>query len=370
MISLVLGACGSGRLVEPRSRPVAAGAACEGATLLPVPAALDQRGPWAVGVRTVRVENLTVEVWYPARPGSDRGRPSEHYDLRTAMPPEEAAKIPDTDNAWLPCDCVRDLPLDDAHGPYPAVLFLHGAASFRAQSAFLMTHWASRGFVVVAPDLPGVGLAAALGREVGFPAGAPLAMIDALTQRPEGDDPLAFVRAHLAAHVAIAGHSLGAILETTVGERPEISVQIAMAGLATPSPERSTLALYGDHDGIASAPSPADAAAASVGTARVGVIRGAGHLAFTDLCGLAADRGGAIAVARAHGVAVPELIASLATDGCRQADAPFATTAPPIRALTAGVLEERLHCDPAATRALAALRGDPRIVWSDRTDRP
>lgn len=364
-LALILGACGGGRIVEPPLQPAVAGAACAGAALLPVPAALDQRGPWPVGVRTVRVDNLTVEVWYPARPGSDHGRPTERYDLRTAMPPAEAAKIPDADNAWLPCDCVRDLPLDEAHGPYPAVVFLHGAASFRAQSAFLMTHWASRGFIVVAPDLPGVGLAAALGGEAGLPAGAPLAMIDALTERPEGDDPLAFLRAHLASHVAIAGHSLGAILETTVGERPEITVQIAMAGLLTPTSERSTLALYGDHDGIASAPSPADAAAASVGTARVGVIRGAGHLAFTDLCGLAADRGGSIAVARAHGVAIPELIATLAMDGCRATDAPFATTAPPIRALTTGVLEERLHCDPAATRALAALRGDPRIAWSD-----
>ncbi len=366
-LAVVLGACGGTHAVEPPA-PVAAGAACPGATMLPVPAALEQRGPWAVGVRTVRVENLTVEVWYPALPGSERGRPTERYDLRTAMPPAEAAKIPDADNAWLPCACVRDLPLDEAHGPYPAVLFLHGAASVRAQSAFLMTHWASRGFIVVAPDLPGVGLAAALGGQVGFPAGAPIAMIDALTQRPEGDDPLAFIRPHLAAHVAIAGHSLGAILEGTVGERPEISVQITMAGLATTSTERSTLALYGDHDGIASAPSAADAAAASVGTNRVGVIRGAGHLAFTDLCGLAADRGGALAVARAHGVALPEMIATLATDGCRPTDAPFATTAPAIRALTAGVLEERLHCDPAATRALAALRGDPRIAWSDRTD--
>ena len=57
------------------------------------------------------------------------------------MPAAEAAKIPDADNAWLTCACGRDLPVDDAHGPYPVVLFLHGAASFRAQSASLVAHF-------------------------------------------------------------------------------------------------------------------------------------------------------------------------------------------------------------------------------------
>ena len=66
------------------------------------------------------------------------------------------------------------------------------------------------------------------------------------------------------------------------------------------------------------------------------------HLAFTDLCLLGADRGGSLAIARAHGVAVPEMIATLATDGCRPSDAPFAITAPTIRALTTAVLEETL----------------------------
>jgi hypothetical protein len=41
----------------------------------------------------VDVDGVTVEVWYPARPDSDRGQPRARYDLRAAMPAAEAAKI-------------------------------------------------------------------------------------------------------------------------------------------------------------------------------------------------------------------------------------------------------------------------------------
>ena len=133
-------------------------AGCDGASLLAPPADLAAPGPWPVGVRTAKVGNLTVEIWYPAQVGSDAGKPTERYDIRLQLPASEAAKIPDADNPWQDCDCVRDLPLDDAHGPYPVVLFVHGTASFRHQSLHQMTHWASRGFVVVAADHPGLKL--------------------------------------------------------------------------------------------------------------------------------------------------------------------------------------------------------------------
>lgn len=360
LLSLLI-ACGSSSPppTTPVVEPSTSGAACGSASLLANPPDLASRGPWSVGARTVQAEGLVLEVWYPARPGSERGVPPARYDLRTVMPAAEAVKIPDADNAWLTCECARDLPLDEAHGPYPVVVFLHGAASFRAQSTFLMTHWASRGFVVVAPDLPGVGLAAALGGEAQeAPLGAANQILDLLAAPPQGVDPLAFVRAKLGRGRALAGHSLGSMLASTVGDRPDVTVRIAMAGIANPGGKASWLVLAGDRDGIAY---QADAAARFVGQpgpSRLGVVHGAGHLAFSDLCTLGADRGGALAIAKAHGVAIPKLLESLAMDGCRPTDAPFARTAPVIRAVTAGVLEETLRCDPRATRAISALRGD------------
>lgn len=335
----------------------ALGPACGTASLLANPPDLAARGPWAVGVRTVVVDGTTLEVWYPARAGSERGAPLVRYDLRTAMPPAEAAKVPDAASPWIPCACARDLPLDDAHGPYPVVVFLHGAASFRAQSAFLATHWASRGFVVVAPDVRGVGLLAALGGEPqSAPLGAAIQVLDVLATAA-APDPLAFVRASLGPGRALVGHSLGSVIAAGVTARPEVAVRIAMAGLALPDGAASWLVLAGDHDGIAYDPDASARFAGQPAPSRLAVLRGAGHLAFSDLCTVGADRGGAIAVAKAYGVNVPPILETLAVDGCRPTDAPFATTAPTIRALTAGALEEKLRCDPQATRALSALGG-------------
>jgi predicted dienelactone hydrolase len=331
------------------------GPACAGA-LPALPHDRAAAGPSPVGARTIHHDDLTIEVWYPARPGSAAGAPPVRYDLRASMPPAEAAKIPDADNAWLPCACARDLPLDDRHGPYPVILFLHGAASFRAQSAFLAAHWASRGFVVIAPDLPGVGLDAILGGPQALPLGAPAAVLDLVAASPPGgDDPLAFARAGLGHDVAVVGHSLGSVLAGTVSGRPEVRAIIAMAGLTLADGEVPRLVLAGDHDQIA----PADGARAGFTSAgpgdRLVIVHGAGHLAFSDLCTLGADRGGALAIARAHGVAIPELLVTLASDGCRPTDAPFAKTAPAIRAATAAFLEEKLRCDPTAAADLTAL---------------
>jgi dienelactone hydrolase len=332
---------------------------CDGANLRAVPADLAARGPSPVGVRTVVSGETTVEVWYPA---TGAQAPAARYDLRASMPAAEAAKIPDADNAWLACECARDLPVDTAHGPYPVVVFLHGAASFRAQSVFLATHWASRGFVVIAPELAGIGIGAALGGPSGFPLLVPAQMVDLVT-KPPAADPLAFVRAQLTPRVALVGHSLGSQLAKSVVDRPEVIARIAMAGSAE---DDTDLVLVGDRDGIASADAARASFAKSTRSGRLGVVKGAGHLAFSDLCLLGADRGGALAIARAHGVAVPEIVATLATDGCRPTDAPFATTAPAIRALTAGVLEEKLRCDG---RAAAAIRALPKTYGLELVER-
>ena len=228
---------------------------------------------------------------------------------------------------------------------------------------FLATHWASRGFVVIAPDLAGVGLAAALGGSSDFALGVPHAILDLIEHAP-APDPLAFARPQLGSRLAVAGHSLGNLFAAALGDRPELVVHIVMAGAAgEAAPGTSTLILGGDHDQIAPTAGLRDALVHRPGT-RLAILHRAGHLAFTDLCGLGADRGGSLAIARAHGVAIPPILEALAREGCGSGDAPFAETAPAIRALTAGVLEERLRCDPAAAAAIraAAKRYDLEIV--------
>ena len=372
--ALVLAACASPRArpaapptttPAPPAPPVAAthlgcdGARWPGAADAP----RDRRGDRPVGARTVELNGVTLEVWYPARPGSEVGVAPAQYDLRERMPPAEAAKIPDADNAWLPCACARDLPVDDTLGPLPVIVFLHGAASFRAQSVTLTTHWASRGYVVVAPDLPGVGLYETLGGgTMEFPFGVPTEVVRAIVAAPPGADPLAFVRPQLAPRVALVGHSLGAMLMGTATEAPGVAAMVSLAGAGAAAPEVPLLVVAGDRDGVVPYAPKRDAARDAPDPRKRFVgLRGAGHLAFSDLCAVGADRGGALAIAKAHGVAVPPVLDTLGRDGCGGDAAPIAETDPRLLAATTAFLDEALQCaDAGATwRGLAA---DPAVA--------
>ncbi len=90
--------------------------------------------------------------------GSDAGKAPFQYDIRADLPPAEAAKITDADNPLQPCACVRDLPLDTAHGRYPLVVFIHGTAGFKTQNLDNLVYWASRSLLVIAADHPGLSI--------------------------------------------------------------------------------------------------------------------------------------------------------------------------------------------------------------------
>ena len=100
------------------------------------------RGPHPVGVIQTRISSaedpidpertLPTEIWYPARPGVRERDDGEHP-------------------LGLPHRATRNVtPLPDA--TLPLVVFSHGNSGLRQQSTFLMTHLASHGFVVAAPD--------------------------------------------------------------------------------------------------------------------------------------------------------------------------------------------------------------------------
>lgn len=271
---------------------------CDHSSLLANPADLSARGPWAVGAKTVTIAGLTVEVWYPAVPGSDAGLAPERYDIRTQLPPAEAAKIPEADNPWQVCDCVRDLPFDDAHGPYPGVVFVHGTAAFRFQSLHFATHWASRGFIVVAADHPGLKLGDLLAMACG---GSPPAQdlsgnldaIFAAMVAPTGD--LAFLAGHLdATRLAIAGHSAGAGAAADAAGRPGVRVVISLAGnratTAAPAPA-ATLYMGGLADSIVSWGQVKTAYQGAVKPRQLVGIDMGGHLTFSDLCQTKNTRG-------------------------------------------------------------------------------
>merc|ERR1711972_498206 len=94
---------------------------------------------------------------YPAVPGSEKGKDVFGYDIREHVPPKQQALLKDAANVtYQSCDCFAELPI--AAGVFPVILYIHGTAAFRTESLHQQTHWASRGFVVVAADHPGIQL--------------------------------------------------------------------------------------------------------------------------------------------------------------------------------------------------------------------
>ncbi len=165
----------------------------------------DAWGPHGVGVTTLvwtdpRGKELTADVWYPAHIGD---APPATYD------PFELA-----------LDARRDAPIDTRGGPHPLAAFSHGFAAIRFQSAFLMEHMASHGWVIVSPDhnlntFLDIN-AGATARVVIERPGDMRASVDHLVAWSDARDD-GWAGAFDASRYAIMGHSFGALTALVVG---------------------------------------------------------------------------------------------------------------------------------------------------------
>jgi hypothetical protein len=333
---------------------------CDGASLLASPQPASARGPWPVGARTVSIGGLSVEVWYPAMPGSEQGSDVISYDVRQYLPAAEAAKIADADAPIQVCDCFRDLPIDDTHGPYPAVVFVHGTAGFRTQSLEITTHWASRGFVVLAADHPGLFLGDLITSLPICDGEAPpqdLAadidtVLDAIAS-PAGD--LAFLSGKLdAGRVGLAGHSAGGNAIADLGDRAAVLIPMAAGGVSAGSSLESTLVLGAEEDQVVAYASQVGGYESTPPPKRLVGLSPAGHLAFSSLC----------AITNAAGQDIVTIGTEADVCGLALAGALFdcdASYMPPERSweivndVTSAVLEETLHCSATSATGFATL---------------
>lgn len=272
--------------VDGAPNPTEARAGCDGATFLGTSPDPGVTGPWEVGARTVQIGRLQAELWYPAAPSSAEGQTPARYDIRQSLG-ALAGEIPDADNPWQDCDCYRDLPIDDAHGPYPVVVFVHGTAAFRHQSLSHMTHWASRGFVVVAADHPGLMLGDFLAQLCpGDPSGdqdlsGDVDAILAALAAPSGQ--LAFLDGRVdTARVAVSGHSAGGGAAAAAAGKP--GVQLVMPLAANGSTTAPSLYMGGLRDGIAQFSNTTSAWESSATPRYLVGIDNTGHLFCSDLC--------------------------------------------------------------------------------------
>jgi len=285
-----------------------------------VPADTAAAGPWPVGVRTLTLSlgaaNTQVEVWYPAKPGSESERPKVSYDLTAWLPPEHG--IPNAaPKVQIPCDCYRELPPDAEKGPFPVVVYVHGQASFRASAASQLAHWASRGFIAIAADHPGLvlrdtlsGNAACSGtgipQDIAHTRDVP-ALFAALAQ-PDGI--FNFLQGAIdTGRVALAGHGDGAAYVADNVDQPGVKAVLALSA-ASVIPREGELAgaffLSGQSDKIVAYNNVVRAYETTGREVRPALLAGlanVGHLGFTDMCSARnSDGQDAIAMARRYDI--------------------------------------------------------------------
>jgi dienelactone hydrolase len=333
--------------------PATAGAASEGRK--PV-ARFAARGPYPVGVTTLRIGDRDVEVWYPSTRSATKGQHKDVYEIADWLP-QGLQDLLERQNVEAPftTDAYRDV-AGSRKGPFPLVLFSHGFAGWRDQSTFLTTHIASWGFVVASPDF----LERGLGAQLGAPVATPRTEDDVL------DATVTAVRAASEARrgplhgtvrkgrIAITGHSAGGRTAVVYGAQPQVATYIPLAGAVfgrgtTPPPappDKPSLYLTGADDGIVAVDQIRQYYATVPAPKRLVIVHGAGHLnAMSDICEIGKGGGGVVAVAREAGLPVPDSLARLGTDGCFPPALPSRQVWPVTRHFEVAMLRYELGID-------------------------
>jgi dienelactone hydrolase len=294
-------------------------------------------GPYAVGLTTLQLPDRAVSVFYPAKRGSERGKPQASYDQREPYPPDLQALVPAQYDTRITFAAFTGLPGSTTGGPFPVVLFSHGAGSFRLDNASLNAGVASWGFVVVAPEFPERDRAEVTRASLsGGNASSPSSLgLEGQQLRGDADAMLAALRLvetagrdrhsaldHLVdgKRVAAIGHSAGGGSAFTLLPNPAVKAAIGWAPVppaqGTTEPAKPTMIIAGLDD-IAITPARVDSLYASLPhPKRLVEIGNVGHNGFTDICIAIRQGGGLIEFARQQHL-VPDALLQLGENGCQ-----------------------------------------------------
>lgn len=332
VLALLVASCGSGdgddgaTPTTEGTAPSTTEAAAEGDPAYAEP------GDHEVGSRTIALDDgRRVVVWYPASDAA-ADQPTETFDIASLLSPELQGQIDPELRPQYEIDAhIGAEPATD--GPFPVVLFSHGYAGFPEQSADLVTHLASWGMVVIAPDhversLSGLLGTAAQGVEPKEDPAVLTASLDAAVA--DGDDESSPLHDLLDLdHVAVAGHSAGAsaaYLTATADDRIDGFIAYSLGAgrpdeatgepADRPVPEVPGMVMVGSADGIIEADETIAVYDEMQPPKYLVEIAEAGHLVFSDICLIGRDQGGLTGLVAEAGLDLPDNLLRLASDGC------------------------------------------------------
>jgi predicted dienelactone hydrolase len=349
------------------------------------PASFTTPGPFAIGETTLTLptDGAPVEVWYPVTHAAVAGGTEASYDVSTWLPPALKKLIPAGLSVTFASGGVRDVAV--ASGRYPLVLFSHGYAGYRDQSAFLTSFLASWGFVVAAPDHFSRDLTEVLGGPTGATAKTTdVADLEATATLMAHENAKAGSRFH--GHidtkkVGAVGHSDGGVaVEALAAVDPKVATFIGLAGATVGLPGDAThgpdsivphqpgLLMSGTADTVVPTAGMVTAYGKMHAPKRLILVKGAGHLVFADICEIGAGQGGLLAIATALKVPIPAQLKPLATDGCNAPDLPVTQGWPVVRQAVTAQLRHVFGFDASAAGLTGLVGAYPNIVAADRAN--
>ena len=296
-------------------------------------------GPYDVGVTTLSLGDRDVEVWYPATDVAPDA-PRVSYSILDWMPLYVQMLISEADRPVVATTAVRDA--EPMAASFPLIVFSHGQIAYRAQSTFLTHALASWGFVVAAPDHIERGVQTILvpADSFGDDVGDLQRTIDLALAMDSDPASLLYDRIDEFA-IGALGHSAGGVTAIRLAAvDPRVRSVVAQAAVIpadTTWPRGTSLMLQAGTDDdivpLADIRRSYAAVRRDPGTS-MAVFEAAGHLVFSDVCQLAADKGGLFGLAASYGVTVDEETEKLGTDGCQADELPAVDAWPVIRQLT------------------------------------
>eukprot|EP00004_Rigifila_ramosa_P026116 TRINITY_DN79_c0_g1_i3.p2 TRINITY_DN79_c0_g1~~TRINITY_DN79_c0_g1_i3.p2 ORF type:complete len:391 (+),score=98.63 TRINITY_DN79_c0_g1_i3:667-1839(+) len=353
-----------------------AAALCPGQNLRINPEDPSQHGAYPIGVREMVIPHPTTRdpnrklitvIWYPA---AVPATVPAVFDIRVKLPDRYNESIPDENNPWNICDdpvCQYGLPLDETRGPYPVKIHVHGTGAWSTASLHNAAHWASRGFVVVACDHPGITLKDMLTYDGSASyidqKGDVLRLIEALSiwDVPE----TLFLQGHVnITNLAVSGHSAGGSAVATLGSYARVLIPMASSGVSANDPNtmlESVLVLGGIEDGIVNYRGQQAGYEASPAPKRLAGCEMTGHHFCTEMCYLGRDQGGIAQIAIDHDIPEGALFKFLAEDGCDyyytgEFLQPETHTWPFTNFATSAAMEEVMMCDERMADKLANIQ--------------
>jgi dienelactone hydrolase len=274
------------------------------------------RGPWAVGVRTIWLDDRPVEVWYPVDPAAVAGQPTEVFDSIDVISEVLRPFIPGDLGGEVDTGSYRDAPPATTGGRFPVAAYSHGSPGYRQAATFLTSHLASHGVVTIAVEHLGRSLSALLTPLAGgdTPEDDVNDLLGAL-ESVGGDPELGPVVD--ASRMVVIGHSAGAGTAALATADGRVVGVVSLAGVPVGfASDRPALVVAFENDALID-PAAVWGLHQTLGDSVFLNIAGAGHASPVDACPLIQDRGGLVELREVLG----EALVRAGEDGCMPGDA-------------------------------------------------